>query len=412
MALTRSSSLIICCNRLFHRLERQGIRQFTLFSQANIKIKNVDSDLSESSKIKENKTVHKLKREYEHLCVWKDQNDMVEQLYSNIVYYEPEKDKSGLVVLNKPYGLPKSTGDDSTYSLETSLPHLADKLGVNSLNVIKCCERFTSGITILGSNTKTAEIYKKSMAKARADKALSSSYLAIVKGVPNINKLEDVDLKVTNCPEVNNPIVGSMHKEPVISRHLAKPWKIQRDNIKRVHVAAASVARSSSGVGIVEISPSFVGKHFLQVYLADLGYPVLGDMMYDYRTRTLLGKKLRITSHTNAHRTQILPPHVLELLGLAKGEEWVVPKMLHHHRLLLPRWLPGGEDVTVFAPPPGHWLRTCAALNLRFNYTEFAQADKISHYQLNADRVESRRRKKEKEQQVMTDLEKNIEDLT
>ena len=403
---------MICCNRLFHRSERQGIRQFTLFSQANIKIKNVDSDLSESSKsIKDDKTVHKLRREYEHLCVWKDQNDMVESLYSNIVYYEPEKDKSGLVVLNKPYGLPKSTGDDSTYSLETSLPHLADKLGVSRLNVIKCCERFTSGITILGSSQKTADMFKKSMARARSDMALSSSYLAIVKGVPNIKKLEDVDLKVTNCPEVNNPIVGSMHKEPVISRHLAKPWKIQRDNIKRVHVAAASVARSSSGAGIVQISPSSVGKHFLQVYLADLGYPVLGDMMYDYRTRTILGKKLRITSHTNAQRTQILPPHVLELLGLARGEEWVVPKMLHHHRLMLPRWLPGGQDVTVFAPPPGHWMRTSAALGLRFNFTEFAKADKISHYKLNADRVENRRRKKEREQQVMTDLEKNIEEI-
>ena len=98
-------------------------------------------------------------------------------------------------------------------------------------------------------------------------------------------------------------------------------------------------ARASSGVGIMELAPSFVGKHFLQVYLADLGYPVLGDMMYDYRTRPLLGKKPRITSHTNAHRTQILPPQVLELLCLAKGEEWVVPKMLHHHRLLLTKWL-------------------------------------------------------------------------
>ena len=78
---------------------------------------------------------------------------------------------------------------------------------------------------------------------------------------------------------------------------------------------------------------------------------------------------------------------------------------------LMPRWLPGGENVTVFAPPPGHWMRTCAALDLRFNYTEFAQTDKITHYQDNADRVESRRRKKEREQQVMTDLEKNVEEL-
>ena len=410
MALMQTSTLL-SCNRLFIRFGPRILRQFTVVSQANVQIKNVDSDLRESTKSKEKIPNNKLKRDYERLCVWKDQNDMVEELYSSVVYHEPEKDKSGLVVINKPYGLPKSTGDDSRYSLETSLPHLADKLGVANLDIIKCCERFSSGITILGSNKKTAEMYKKSMDRARSVKALSSSYLAIVKGMPNINKIEDVDLMVLNCPEVNNPVVGSMHKEPVISRQLAKPWKLQRDKIKRVHVSAASVARSSRGVGLMALSPSFVGKHFLQVYLADLGHSVLGDMMYDYRTRTLLGKKLRITSHTNAQRTQILAPHLLDLLGLVKGEEWVLPKLLHHHRLLLPQWLPGGEDVTVFAPPPQHWLSTCHTLDLRFDYKEFAKYDKISHYTLNPDRVENRKRKKEAEQQVMTDLEKNIKDL-
>jgi hypothetical protein len=42
----------------------------------------------------------------------------------------------------------------------------------------------------------------------------------------------------------------------------------------------------------------------------------------------------------------------VDRFGLEKGEEWRLPKFLHHWRLHLPGWLAKGEDLTLLAPPP------------------------------------------------------------
>ena len=408
----------------FHRFEPRICRELHSSCTRNIQIKNIDSEfnLRERKETEERDEVTKkgktLLREYGRLCAWNDENDLVENLLKNIVYFEPENDKSGLVVLNKPYGLPKSTASDAAYCLESALPQLALKLDVPSLHVLKCCERYTSGITLLSFNKKTEELYRKSMKKVVTNRSLPSSYLAIVKGNPNISKVESVDMWLQDCPDVNEPLFGTMHKEPVLTRRLAKPWKMRQQNDKtrkRVHVSVESVCRSARDVAVVAVSPSSAGRHFLQVYLADIGHPVLGDTMYDYRSRTLLGHKLRITAQSTARRTQQLPDHVLEAVGAARGEEWRLPKLLHHHRLLLPAWLAGGRDLTVYAPPPPHWTNTCDALELNFSFKDFCEHDKVATYNLNPYNMDKKTRKKEKQQkqqEVLTDLQSNINDLS
>ena len=148
-----------------------------------------------------------------------------------------------------------------------------------------------------------------------------------------------------------------------------------------------------------------------QVYLADVGHPVIGDMMYDYRARTLMGHKIKVTSATNAHRTQILPENILELLGLMKGEEWQIPKMCHQYKLLLPHWLPGGKDVTIFAPPPAHFVKTCQALDINFNFKDFVEQDRVSAYAANSETISKRKKKQEEEQQQLSDLQSSIIEL-
>ena len=389
------------------RLNLQHFKQLHCSSLQMIQIKNLEG---ESQNLTQNRK-SRLKKHFETICVWKDQNDLVDHIHSNIVYHDPANDESGLVVINKPYGLPKSVSNDSPFALTPVLPLLAEKIGVKSLQVVKCCERFTSGITLLGTSSKTGELYQKSMARCGTTRALPAAYLAMVKGSPNVLRTEDVNLKLQECPEVNSPLFGSMHKEPVISRHLAKSWKLKRHNIKKVRVHTETVVRSSSGVGIISLSPSSVKGHFPQVYLADLGHPILGDMMYDYRSRTILGKKLRITSHTNAHRTQVLPYNVLELLGLDKGEEWIIPKMLHQYRIMLPKWVKG-SDVTIYAPPPDHWIRTCKTLGLNFTFKPFAEQEKVAHYNLSGYNIQKKQKKKEEEQKILTDLEQSIVELS
>jgi len=320
-------------------------------------------------------------KDYSKLCTWKDREALVRALYDNVVYHEPETDPTGLVVINKPYGLSLKETKDSPYCLSECLASLADKLAVEKLIVLKSAERFSSGITVLGTSNATADAYKKSIGRLATTRTLSTSYLALVKGQPNLNIMESVDRKMVDCPDVSKPLFGSMHKEPVVSRQLVSSSNAFKNKIKRIHVAVNTLAKSSLGATVVEISPSSTGKHFLPVYLADLGHPLLGDQMYDYRARTLMGHRVKLsTGHTNARRAQILPSHLLDALGLSKGEEWLVPKMLHLHRMFLPAWLGTGKDLTVYAPPPTHWTKTCTVLAINFNYKEVAEKDGIKQW--------------------------------
>ena len=64
---------------------------------------------------------------------------LAKHLEENILYYEPKR--SGLLVINKPYGLPNLPGEADEISLSCVLPELADKLSVSRINVIKSCGR-------------------------------------------------------------------------------------------------------------------------------------------------------------------------------------------------------------------------------------------------------------------------------
>ena len=374
----------------------------------NTGVTNPDEDLHQAS------VKHLMVKDYQRLCAWKGVNELVDILHKNVVYYEPDTDKSGLVVINKPYGLAAHKAEDSSFCLNDCLGSLATKLEVEKLEIVKCAERFSSGITILGTSETTQTSFKKSMDRGLTGRALATSYLAIVKGQPNVRTVESVDRKMTACPEVNKPLFGSMHKEPVLSRKLLK-HNVNRNNVKRVHVAINSLARSAQGAGVVELSPSSTGKHFIPVYLADIGHPLLGDQMYDYRARTMLGQKVKLsTAHTNAKRMQVLPTHLLELLGMSKGEEWMLPKLLHQHRIFLPDWLGRDKSLTVYAPPPPHWLKTCKVLGINFNYKEVAQKDTVKHWaaRVRTKKNISSKEREEEDSNVKSDLSRHVSELT
>ena len=105
-----------------------------------------------------------------------------------------------IVIINKPYGLPKEMSEDSQFSLVKALPHLAKKLDVSSLTVLKCSERFTSGITVLGSQPESEKAFKNCLLRQKTHRILANSYLALVKGQPKISRSESVDLSL---PQIN-----------------------------------------------------------------------------------------------------------------------------------------------------------------------------------------------------------------
>lgn len=344
---------------------------------------------------------------YRRLNTWPSQAALTSHLFDNIVYHDPAADKHGLVLLNKPHGLPLHPVADSAYSLSSSLKELADLLQVKELRVVRAAERWNSGLTVLGTAEGTAERYRRCQQTMRGERLFPTSYLCLTKGHSSLSKTESVSLRLVDCPQVANPVVGKVHREPEISRRLVSRHQGAREGSRTVHLHCSTVANSSrAGAALVEVQPSSTGKAVLQVYLADLGHAVLGDTMYDYRARTVMGHRVKLTtSHTLAERTQVLPAAMLEVLGVARGGEWEVPRMVHLHRLHLAHWLGKDTHLTVFAPLPPHLALTCRALGIPADTRQLAERDQLRTWA----KSKFNTKKKLKKQQLLQQAQQTID---
>ncbi len=114
----------------------------------------------------------------------------------------------------------------------------------------------------------------------------------------------------------------------------------------------------------------FSRHNFPAVYLADMLSPMLGDLHYSYRARSLMGHMTKI-SHSNSpyNRQQVLSDWMLLALGLKESETGLLPKHLHLMRVHLPDLLETGKGVTVIAPPPQFFMETLAALEIEVRET-------------------------------------------
>ena len=87
-------------------------------------------------------------------------------------------------------------------------------------------------------------------------------------------------------------------------------------SISRVHVHSAVVSRSGRGpAALVSVQPTSTSGHFALVYLADLLSPVLGDEVYGYRAKMIMGVMTRV-GHERA-------PHVPKEARLSIQNIWL-----------------------------------------------------------------------------------------
>jgi len=351
----------------------------------------------------------KILNTFAKLNKWKSQATLVDHLKKNVVFYNPKEDEHGLVVINKPYGLPIKKAEDSEYCLEGCIGALATLLGEKQLHVIKSVERFCSGIVLLGTSEDTEKHMLKSVKKSKTKRMLTSGYIGLVMGHAKLPAMDTGQVLLEECPSVEKPLFSDRHKEPVIYRNLSTTYSaIQRRNAKLFHMGADLIANSGTHpVSLVRLDPGQVKNHFPSVWLADQGHPLLGDHMYDYRSSSLMGHKVKVgLKHTQASRMQKLPPTVRERLELKKGEEWKIPKHLHHHRIHLPDFLGKGKDLTVRAPLPPHFIKSCQVLGVQLNWKEIVENDQVKVWPA------KEKKKKEKDDKAPhTDLQQNLLEL-
>ena len=139
---------------------------------------------------------------------------------------------------------------------------------------------------VLGTSQETTTKYRKAATRNKAARQLASAYLGLVKGVSRLDLLETVDMKQEAVPHIAKPVIGNKHKEPVLERQILKSrFVANMTRVKLCRVRALTLANGSlSPTSLVKIEPSRVNHHFVSVFMADVGHPLLGDQLYDYRS--------------------------------------------------------------------------------------------------------------------------------
>jgi len=359
---------------------RLGARTLTVSccNQSSRKILD-DIEISETSPTKP-----KLADSYKKLESWKTRGSLEQQLISSIVYFNPHS-KLDLVALSKPYGLPNYKSDDCPYSLQCFLKDISKELKLDGeLKIVKSVDRFSSGITLLSVKTETKDWIQKVLSSAKKSRRLSSSYLALVNGHTGFKATETFRARMETLGRADKETFSKFHKELVILDGESSSWKRTKSDERLCHADTQSVAKSSLvPLSLVSIAPSSTKNHLLRIYLATRCYPVLGDQLFDYRVKTVLGQKVLKGPELNIkNRTQLLTPATRELFGLGKGETWRLPVFIHHWRLFLPGVMGKGKDLTIFAPLPQHFKQTLVETNIKFDFEEFVKNDSIVTHEI------------------------------
>lgn len=315
---------------------------------------------------------------------------LAKQLHDNIVFNDSKC--SGLIVVNKPFGLSLLPGETEDVSLTCALPELASHLNVSNISVIKSSGRFISGCTLLNAGgERTLKHVTKCMTKNRANRKLWAKYLAITNGIPRISGvLETVDVSLETIKTKKN-LKGGTYKEPVIQRELVSSTKIRvgkkygknRETnslqMNRVSVVADIVARSRGNLtALVSIQPSGNEWNFICAYMANLLSPIIGDSQFSYRVKTILGNPVKV-SHENSpigHNTNNLSRVLLGQLGVNPLDEIHLPVHLHHFRTHLAGFF-GQEDLNIYAPLPKYFVNSTNSLEINLSYKELETSDEI-----------------------------------
>ncbi|XP_069695780.1 mitochondrial mRNA pseudouridine synthase Rpusd3-like [Periplaneta americana] len=314
-----------------------------------------------------NKIIH---HEYSKVNPWNSLKEFSDFLMKNIIY-----NKDDIVVLNKPYGVglspPSTTPQRKTntvitntahsgqrdYYLNMALPHIAEKLGYETLTVLKIPERYTSGVTVLSPCDKVIDKVRKCMKKASGRHQLFAHYWAVVIGNPQPNSAV-LKMGITLKKNPNN----NKDKQPVVLKEWSKnSVKCQEVKVFRVEHHTLCQQHLAS---LVEIRPSGTKWHFLRVYLAHMQSPILGDNLYGSRVQTIMGVPVTINPCSDAAKSpKKLPDNLKASLSLQPGQEVIIPTHLHLRRLILPHYL-GHGDLILEAPVPSSFQWTCECLGL------------------------------------------------
>ncbi|XP_046835543.1 mitochondrial RNA pseudouridine synthase Rpusd4-like [Vespa crabro] len=315
--------------------------------------------------VKKEKIIHP----YRKLHPWKSHESFSQHLLNNVIY-----NKDGLVAINKPYGIsarkPTIVNKNNfnvysivpnsvDYTLEDSMPFLAEKLGYTELIIVKTPEKFMSGVTLLAANKTLQDAINSSYQSSIGMKILNKTYWTVTSRVPSqIKGVEHLCMsKLFNRSESENRVV--------IEEKWSKKAEKRRE-IKVLNIEFKIISNSTNNLSsLIEMKASTIKWHALRLFASTRLYtPILGDNIYGSRIQNIAGKWLLVSpfAKTNNNLAEV-NPKLLEILYLTKAKRELIPCHVHARSVILPKFK--GESLTIEAPLtlPFDW--TCRQLKFK-----------------------------------------------
>jgi len=313
---------------------------------------------------------------FKQLYPWESKQEFAQHLKDSQIY-----NKDGLIALCKPYGISKSGSikkDGQTdsivqtinmagqseyyYSIQDTIPLLSEMYKVKDLEIIKTCERWSSGVVLLSSKTKTKEKFHKIVSRIKPAQITAYSYLALTIGRP---MPETFSKKVGICLDY----VAKIGKVPIIKE------KINKNAIERGEIRSNVVDHSilhyndETEAALLKINTQIQKWHFLRVWMAHCYSPILGDNIYNGRVKTLAGRRILISPQNNtSYNPMELPLAMANKLGIPENALEIIPCHLHLHEVTLPGYLSNKRDLVIRAPTPNYFNWTCEQMGLSNPY--------------------------------------------
>lgn len=206
------------------------------------------------------------------------------------IIYEDEN----VVALNKPAGLlvhgdGHNQGETLVDWLLVNVPEVVavgDKPEQRP-GIVHRLDKDTSGIMLIARNQQYF-LYLKSLFQKRL---IQKTYLALVQGVPK-EEVGAIDLAISLKPGTT--------KRTVHGGKLTKPALTQYRLLKDFGEAS-----------LLEVSPKTGRTHQIRVHLAAIGCPVLGDVMYGPKKKTVEATRLML--HAESLEFELSPGRSIKL---------------------------------------------------------------------------------------------------
>jgi 23S rRNA pseudouridine1911/1915/1917 synthase len=206
----------------------------------------------------------------------------------------------------------------------TVIPRLAELLTAahgglpqEGLIPVHRLDRDTSGLLLVARNLRAARLLEEQFLRRQVEKR----YLAIVQGEPRVEGFQRVSSVRPRRPP-------GEEREPARSAHYRTAKSAEREPEART---AFTLLETFSGCALVEARPDTGRTHQIRIHLAQLGHPILGDVLYSPQT-------------------------------VANPWFRAVPRQMLHAAFLAFRDPETGERVELEAPLPQDMLRVLAGL--------------------------------------------------